>query len=210
MGLVERITGTPFGDEDASLAEDVLRALPEIDDERVGGLVSRLLRHRAPTVRRAAATALAGPWGPLARVSLLSALDDPDEAVRVVALSGIRKVTPIDLEVVRRVEKFLSVPGTAGDNVCAVAASLLGDAVADAREEAVTALLHAIEPRSRSVVARLTGGPPAGFESPFVVETLARSLLTIGGDRGRDAVQKRANRSPDPLKSKLNALLANR
>jgi HEAT repeat protein len=193
--------------DDPGLAEDVLRALPEFEDERTGGLVSKLLQHRAASVRRAAANALAGPWGPLARVTLLAALDDSDDRVRVAALNGLRKVTSIDLEIVRRVEKILAAPGTASDNLYAVAASLLGDAVADAREEAITALSTAIEARPRGVVARLTGGPTATFESQFVVETLARALLQLGGTRGRDAVIRRAERSRGALKAKLAALL---
>src|SRR5262249_18321415 len=150
--LIERIGPT----DDPHVAEDVLRALPVIEDERVGGLVANLLRHQAASVRRAAATALAGPWGPLARVALLSALDDADDRVRVAALNGLRKVTTVDLEIVRRVEKILSAPGTANDNVYAMAASLLGEAVQDAREEAITALCTAIQARPRGVVARLT------------------------------------------------------
>jgi HEAT repeat protein len=205
--LFEKLDGMRPGD-DPALAEDILRALPEFEDEKTGGIVSKLLQHRAASVRRAAANALAGPWGPLARVALLSALDDSDDRVRVAALTGLRKVTPIDLEIVRRVERILAAPGMASDNVYAVGASLLGEAVADAREEAISALCTAIQARPRGVVARLTGGPTATFESPFVVETLARALIQIGGERGRDAVRKRAEKSRGPLKTKLSALLA--
>jgi HEAT repeat protein len=203
--LVLRITGTDGGSEDVALAEDVLRAMPEIMDERLGGLVAGLLKHHAPTVRRAAAAALASPWGQEARVVLLGALEDPDEGVRVTALTGLRKVGVIDQDTVRRIERILT--SGAGDNLCAVAAALLGDVVPEAREAAVTILCHAIQPRTRSMVEMFTGPSAPSHESPFVVETMARVLLTIGGDRGREAVKKRASKSSGAIKVRLNAML---
>ncbi len=204
---VERLVLTPPDEDDAALAEDVLRALPMIPDERTGLLVGQLLRHKSANVRRAAATALASPWGQKARSVLFGALDDPDESVRVAALTGLRKVGVIDVDVVRRAEKFLDGTAIAGDNACAVAAALLADAVPEARDAAVQVLVTALTPRTRSVVARLTGAPTSPRESPIVIETLARSLLAIGGPRGRDLVEKRAGKGPDDVQRRLQALL---
>ncbi len=205
--LVERLVGTPPGEDDAALAEDVLRSLPELSDERLGMLVAQLLRHKSPSVRRAAATALASPWGTKARSVLFGVLDDGDESVRVAALTGLRKVGAIDIDVVRRAEKFLDGTAPGGDNTCAVAAALLADAIPEARAEAIAVLTTALAPRARGVVARLTGAAPLPREAPMVVETLARSLLAIGGTKGRDAVKKRASKSPVDVQRRLNALL---
>jgi hypothetical protein len=107
------------------------------------------------------------------------------------------------------VAKILASPATSGSNSCAVAAALLGDVVPDAREEAITVLCEAIRPRTRSMVGLLTGAPTGMHESTFVVETMARVLVSIGGTRGRDAVEKRASKSSGALKERLEATLKN-
>ncbi len=205
--VVEQIAAAAPDDDDAALAEDTLRSLPEIPDERLGMLVAQLLRHKAPTVRRAAAAALAAPWGQKARSVLFGVLDDPDESVRVAALTGLRKVGAIDMDVVRRAAKILDGTAAGGDNACAVAAALLTDAVPEARDEAVKVLVTALAPPARGVVARLTGASPLPRESPMVVEMLARSLLAIGGAKGRQIVEKRAGKGTSDLQRRLKSLL---
>jgi hypothetical protein len=204
-GLLEWITGTAGGDADAALVEDVLRALPEIDDARVGMAAAALLRHRAPPVRRAAVGALSSPWGPQARAVLLNALEDADEGVVVAALTGLRRVGVIDRDTVRRVEHIFA--SGAPENTCAVAASLLGAVIPEARADAVEVLCAALQPKARGVVARVTGAPPTGKTSAFVIETIARALLAIGGERGRSMVEARAAKSTGVDKEILVSLL---
>ena len=209
IALIDALTGprADARDTDPSLPEDVIRALPELRTVATGTLVARFLQHRAPQVRRAAVAALSAPWGAPARQMLLGALDDADEGVRVAALTGLRRVGAVDTEMVRRVERILTGASPGGDNVCAVAAALLADVSLEARSDAVAVLCTAIQPRKSSVVALLTRSGSGAQDSSMVVETIARVLLAIGGEKGRAAVERRASKSGGALKDKLQVLL---
>ncbi|MBI2892482.1 MAG: protein kinase [Deltaproteobacteria bacterium] len=193
-------------DAEPTLAEDLLRAMPEVIDEDLGRLVARFLSHRAPSVRRVATLALAALWGPRARQRLATLLDDPDDGVRVAAVAGLRRVGGVDAEVVLRIEKILSGVTPAGDDLCATAAAALFDVVQDAKPGAVEVLVKAMEPRRGGVVSRFVGSGK-GQASPLVVETIARVLLAIGGKDGRSAVEGRAAGASGALRSRLRALL---
>ena len=77
-----------------------------------------------------------------------------------------------------------------------------------ARRAALATLSRAIVPRSRSVFARLVGMHEDTRESPLVVESIARSLLAVGGDEGRKAVELRARRTHGVVGERLRRLLA--
>lgn len=189
-----------------TLLEDLLRAVPELRDDNVGAEVSRFVQHPAVPVRRAATSAVTSLWQLRAKPLLLAAIDDVDEGVRLSAISGLKKIGAIDLEAVKRVSKVLAAPSNVSDELRAVAAAALGVSQLAARAEAVSVLSRALEPRSRSVVAMLRGVEPAS-DSTILVETIARSLVAIGGEEGRKAVEKRASKSGPELKAKLTAIL---
>jgi hypothetical protein len=204
--LERALAASSHGSDDPTVVEDLLRGLPEIKEDRVGAAIAKFMSHRAPQVRRAAAAALASPWGVMARPTLVAALDDADEGVRVIALTGLRKVGEVDASVVRRVERFLTGATSAGDNVRAVAAALLTDVVPEARSDAIAVLCRAIEPRTRSFASMLRG-EVTPQEDTLVVETIGRVLVQIGGEKGRVFLQRRIARSSGELKEKLSALL---
>ncbi|MBI2389536.1 MAG: protein kinase [Deltaproteobacteria bacterium] len=193
-------------DPDAALVEDLLRAIAEVQDDALGTEVTRFLQHRVPAVRRAATSAITALWHLRARHALVQALDDVDESVRMVAITGLKKIGAVDPDVVRRLGKVLGMGTTASDELRAVAAAALGAAQLAGREEAVAILARAIEPRSRSVVSMFRGAD-AESDSTILVETIARSLIAIGGEEGRKAVEKRAGKSGAELRAKLGAIL---
>lgn len=192
---------------DPTFAEDLLRAVPEVAHEELGRLVVRYLDHKVGAVRRMAAVALAGTWGGRARPMLLAALDDADEGVRVAVLGGLRRVGGIDATVVERIDEILSGDVVAGDDLCASAAAALFDVAEEARPAAVETLTRALDPKARSTLSRIVGGGSKASDSPLVVETVARVLIALSGPDGRSLVEKRAERSPEPLRGRLLALL---
>ncbi len=190
-----------------TLAEDLLRAVPEIAHEDLGRLVVRFVDHKVGAVRRMAAVALAGTWGARARPTLLVALDDVDEGVRVAVLGGLRRIGGIDGSVVERVDEILSGDVVAGDDLCASAAAALFDVGETARPAAVQTLMRALDAKSRGTLSRIVGGGSKSADSPLVVETVGRVLIALAGPDGRALVEKRAERSPEPLRGRLLALL---
>jgi serine/threonine protein kinase len=194
------------GPVDAELAEDVLRALPEVQDEQIGALVARLMRHGGPPVCRAAATALASLWGQRSKPLLVAVLDNADEGVRIAALAALRKVGGVDENVIVRIEKML---GKGGTDLRAAAAAALADTLPHARAQASAILRQALLPQAKGVLARIRG-PAAAPEDPLFVLALSRALLTIGGPEGREAVQARAAQADDALRAQILELLPHR
>jgi serine/threonine protein kinase len=188
-----------------ALVEDLLRSIPDLRDDALGAEVSRFVQHPAVPIRRAATGAIASLWQLRAKHALLSGVDDTDEGVRIAAITGLKKIGAMDADAVKRVGKVLSMETRGSDELRAVAAAALGVAQLAARADAVAILSRAIEPRSRSVVAMFRGEDEG--DHTILVETIARSLLAIGGDDGRKAVEKRASKSSGELKTKLTMML---
>jgi serine/threonine-protein kinase len=196
---LSRVQPDAEGHFDAPLAEDVLRALPEVQDEQIGALVARLMKQGGPSVCRAAATSLASLWGQRSKPLLVAVLDNEDEGVRIAALTALRKVGGVDDNVVQRVAKML---GKGGSDMRAAAAAALADTLPHARPQAVALLKQAVLPQNKGVLARIRG-PAALEEDPLVAVALCRAILTIGGPEAREIVIARANLSETSLKQQL-------
>jgi len=200
------ITSALQRNEEPTVVEDLLRAITDARDDALGTEVTRFLAHAAPPVRRAATAAISGLWQHRAKHALLAGIDDGDEGVRIAAITGLKKIGAVDIDTVRKLGRLLQ-PGASGsDELRAVAAAALGAAQVAARTEALSILARAIEPRSRSVLAMLSGDAGEN-DSTILAETIARSLVAIGGDEGRKVVEKRASKSGAELRAKLNAIL---
>ena len=190
-------------DREPQLAEDLLRAVPPDSSEVVAQLVIRHVRSRAPGVRRAAVEALGLVLGPHAREALWSLVQDPDVAIRIAAFAGLRRIGGVDEAVVDQVDRILT--HEPDEALASTAAAALGAVTDVARPAAIAVLTRALEPTSR--MARLVG--TAGPRLPdLVVETVARTLITLGGAQGRDVVTRRAARERDPLRTRLLAALS--
>jgi len=163
---MEYVQPTSEGHFDAALAEDVLRALPEVQDDQTGALVSKLMRHGGPQVCRAAAAALATLWGARARPLLVAVLDNEDDGVRIAALGALRKVGGVDEHVAERVEKMLA---KGGNDLRAAAAAALADVPPRARDQAIAILKRALVPQTKGVLARFRDPASAIEQEPVVV-----------------------------------------
>jgi HEAT repeat protein len=198
---LERLDAT----SDATLVDDLLRAVPlNIVDDGGAKVVERFTTHEAPMVRRSAATALANLAGPSARNVLLGLVMGKDDGVRLGALAGLRRIKAIDAEVVQCLDKVVDQPDAAEELRAAAVASLV-DANATARAKAVEILTRVVRPQRKSFVGRLAGAL-GSHESSMMLVAAARSLLTLGGPEGKEAVLERIRASSGSLKQQLEML----
>jgi hypothetical protein len=102
--------------------------------------------------------------------------------------------------VVARIEKILGTTSL-GDELRAAAAAALADGTPAARPEATQLLRRTVAP-SRGIFAVFRSQPPPE-ERPVVLLAIAHALVALGDDTGRRAVQERAEKCPEPLRSQL-------
>jgi len=187
-----------------TMIEDLLRAVPNATHEATGHIAAKLAGHRIPPVRRAATAAVLTLLGARSRPVLVANLDDADDGVRIAALTGLRALQSIDSDVVSRIDRMLSGAVSASDELRAVAAAVLADAAPAARSSAGITLRRALEPKPR----RLFAGEQS--ENGMLVETVARSLIALGGEEGRRVVEQRAAKSTGEVRDRLIKLLGQR
>ena len=192
---------------DRSLVEDLLRCAPDMTDKALGDQIVRFLNHEETTIRRRAVTTLATAWGARAREELSQALSDTDDAVRSAAFAGLGKSGLIDRRVVDVARRLLQEGATCGPELQASAAAALKNTMPEARAASLSVLLATMEPRTKSFVGIVIDLPQMN-ENALVLETVATVLLTIGGDAGRRAVEKRAATSRGEVKDRLERVLA--
>jgi serine/threonine-protein kinase len=191
------------GDNEIALVEDMLHAMPDRADAALGEAVSKFLSH--PTLRPLALTALVPLWGERAKKPLVDALEYADEPARIIALAELRRLHAIDEYVYAVIERFLTMKGSAGEELRIAAAAALADAATPVRTRAVQMLTKSVEGK-RGLVA-LIRGTDAHEETAAVLEAMARSLLALDRNEGMKALKGRVSRSEGATKQRLQALL---
>ncbi|MDB4993047.1 MAG: Serine/threonine protein kinase PrkC, regulator of stationary phase, partial [Myxococcaceae bacterium] len=192
---------------DAAAIEDLLDAVPDVDDTDAGHAVHDLLEHASPQVRRAAAVAIAALWGKRARPILISLLGAPSDAVRAGALAGLQRMQGIDAEVVAKVDRIVSELTPAGEELRVAAVNALADVVPAARAAALVILARVVRPAPRSFVGMLKGALGTQ-ESAVVLVAAARALIAAGGTQGQRLVAERVAQTSGALRQELAQLLA--
>ncbi|WP_205633933.1 protein kinase domain-containing protein [Labilithrix luteola] len=190
-------------EKDVAFAEDLLQAVPDRADPALGDAVAKFVAH--PPLRPAALRALVALWGDGAKKPLVEALGSGDEATRIVALRGLRRLRGIDDHVLGVVERLLGTKGGAGEELRAAAASILAETPPMLRTRAVNLLSKIIEGR-RGIVAMLRG-EGATEDSPIVAEAMARSLLVLDRNEGIRVLKARIARSEGAMRTRLSAVL---
>jgi serine/threonine protein kinase len=192
-------------DAELAIVEDLLRAIPDRADPTLGEAVSKFLAH--PLLRPVALVALASLWGDRAKKPLVEALEYAEEPTRVVALGELRRLRGIDDYVLSVLERFLTMRGSAGEELRSAAAAALVDVAHPLRARAVQLLAKAVEGK-RGLVALLRGSDH-NDENVVVLEAMGRALLTIDRAEGLRAIKARLSRSDAPTRARLTALLQN-
>jgi serine/threonine-protein kinase len=177
-----------------ALAEDLLKALPSVQDEPTAAIVSRFARGDVPFLALAGATALPRVAGPNARVVLLGLLDHADDGVSIAAIKGLRALDVIDTHAVRTLEPLVlgELSSRMPPRIAAV------EALAKARPDALGP--------ARALLTRvLTQTTDTTPDAEDLVVVASTSLIAVGGDAG--LVAERWRKSTVWLKTRLEAVL---
>ena len=103
------------------------------------------------------------------------------------------------------IERFLTMKGSASEELRAASAAALADVLPVMRARAIGLLTKGVEGK-RGVIAMLRGDGGSD-ESMIVTEAMARSLLALDRAEGVRAVKARIAKSDATLKARLTALL---
>lgn len=191
---------------DVRLGEDLLRAIPVVSDESVGGVVAKYFRWGDTALRRAAIPPLVSLWGDRARPLLLGALQkDPDEATRVAAVRGLRDLHAIDEHVVRKAEEFLTGSAAASEGFCVALASALQDTEPTARPLAASILRRILTPKGGMFAALRS---KAKSTPTILLIAMARSFLAIGGPEAPKLIEELARQCEESARGQLLAALS--
>jgi hypothetical protein len=190
-------------DNELALVEDLLRAMPERQDPVLGEAVAKFLAH--PALRATALQAIVPLWGERARKPLVEALEYADEPTRILALNELRRLHAIDEYVFNVIERFLTMRGSAGEELRASSAAALADVINPLRARAIQLLSKAVEGK-RGFLASLRGGQQDD-ETVVVMEAMGRALLQLDRNEGIRALKGRVSRSEGLMKARLQAVL---
>jgi serine/threonine-protein kinase len=190
-------------DTDIAFVEDLLRSMPDRQDPALGDAVAKFLAH--PRLRPAALAAIVPLWGERARKPLMDALEFAEEPARIVAVTELRRIRGIDEQAVGVIERFLTMKGSASEELRVASAAALADVVQPMRTRAIALLSKGVE-NKRGFVAMLRGNDTSD-ESVLVTEAMARALLALDRTEGMRAVKARLGKSDGILRSRLTALL---
>ena len=177
-----------------ALAEDLLKALPAVNDGPTATIVARFARSETPSLALVATAALPKVAGASARPVLLGLFDHTDDGVSIAAIKGLRSLELIDAHAIRALEPLVlgELSSRMPPRVAAV------EALAKARPDAV-ATARALLTR---VLQQTTATTPDAEDLVVVAST---ALIAIGGDAG--LVAERWRKSTMWLKTRLEAVL---
>jgi serine/threonine-protein kinase len=180
-----------------ALAEDLLKALPTVQDEATGTIVSRYARSNMSSLAVVATAALPRVCAAQARFVLLGLLDHQDDAVSIAAIKGLRSLDMIDMQALRTLDPLVlgELSSRMPPRIAAV------EALAKAKPEAVVA--------ARALLTRAFQQTTAATpDAEDLLVVTATSLIAIGGDAG--IVAERWRKSTVWLKTRLEAVLRQR
>jgi len=182
---------------DEALAEDLLRAAPDVRSDAAGDVTVRFVRLDRPALGLAALRATARLWGPRAHPLLVGVLDANDEAFRRVALEELVRIGCVDGLVVDRVARLLAADSPL--ELRLVAASALAVTLPAARAQAVAFLQARLAPQ-RGLMSSLKSVLGVA-EDLRVVVALVRALHALDASTARAVVESRPDLRPhlEPL-----------
>jgi serine/threonine-protein kinase len=195
--------------QDETLAEDLLRALPEVPSDQAGELVVRFVRFDKPSIGIAAVRAVAALWGVRARPLLVGVLDANDSAFRLLAIESLIRLGGIDDGALERLARIIVNQGNppASEEVRLAAANAIATTMPEARPRAIWFLQQRLTPQQGFMSSLLKA--IGTKEDPRVLTALARSLALIDPHGARPYLERLAAAQPD-MRAALEAILAGR
>jgi len=194
---------------DETLAEDLLRALPDMRSDQAGDVAVRFLRLDKPSLGIAALRAIAAAWGVRARPLLVGVLDSNLDAFRLLAIESLVKLGGMDdggLERLARILVHNQTPAPS-DEVRLAAANAFASALPESRPRAVWFLQQRLTPQQGFMSSLLKAIGPR--EDHRVMAALARALAHLDPHGARPYLERLAAAHPE-LRPHVDAILAGR
>jgi serine/threonine-protein kinase len=207
-GLVSALEGLTAlkSRQDESLAEDLLRGVPDERSDAGGEVAVRFVRLDKPRLAVAALKATATFWGPRARPLLVGVLDTHHSALSMLALTELERLNGIDDVVIERLGRILA-HTLAGTDLKLATAAAYASAMPDARPRAIAYLTSRLMP-SQSMMTSLRSS--IGMrEEVRVIAALAHSLHALDPQAARSVLDRLVRVRPE-LWPHVETLLAKR
>jgi serine/threonine-protein kinase len=204
VSALEPLIGLSSRQEEA-LAEDLLRAIPDVRSDTAGDVTVRFIRLDKPVLGVAALRATTMVWGARAQPLLIGVLDATEDAFRLLALEELQKLGCIDDVVVERIGRLLL--GPVSDDVKLAAATSLASTTPEARPRAVAVLTARLAP-AQGFMGSLRSALAPRDDARLGV-ALARSLFTLEPTGSRAVLERFASTRPE-LRPHVDAILAGR
>lgn len=192
---------------DEALAEDLLRAVPEVRSDPGGELTVRFVRADKPTLAVVALKATVRLWGPRAHALILGILDSAADPVRVAAIEELKRLRTLDEWAIDRLGRILVGPTSSSLELRLAAAETLAFTPFERRSQVTAFLSERLLPRQGIVGSlRKAFGPR---EDAQLVLALARSLAALDPAGARNCLLQVAASRPE-LRADIETILGGR
>ncbi len=179
------------------VAEDLLKAMPNVGDARAAGLLMRYADRPQASLAVLAAGKLARVARDEARPLLVRLASSKDDRIAIAAIGGLRDLGPLGADDVRELEPIALGVKDPKTSIRIAAVQALAKASADGR------------PPARALLSRMLASQQSGtHEQEDLVVVVASTFLDVGGDG--EAVAERWKGAAGFLKTRLEELLRER
>jgi hypothetical protein len=206
LGGLEPLVGLASRAEEA-LADDLLRAAPDVRSDIGGELAVRFVRAERPALAVVALKATVCFWGPRAHALLLGVLDSTIDPVRLAAIEALQRLRTLDDWAIERLGRILVSGSGASLELRVAAASTLALAPHASRARVLAFLQERLAPSQGLVSSLMKAFVPR--EDPHVVAALARSLVALDPAGARHLLERVVADRPE-LRTDIDAVLAGR
>jgi serine/threonine-protein kinase len=206
LGGLEPLVGLASRAEE-TLADDLLRAAPDVRSDIGGELAVRFVRADRPALAVVALKATVSFWGPRAHALLLGVLDSTIDPVRLAAVEALQRLRTLDDWAIERLGRILVSGNGASLELRVAAASTLALAPHASRARVLAFLQERLAPTQGLVSSLMKAFVPR--EDPRVVAALARSLFALEPAGTRQLLERVVADRPE-LRTDIDAVLAGR
>ncbi len=193
---------------DEALAEDLLRALPDVRSDPAGDATVRFVRLDKPSLGMAALKATAMLWGARARPLLVGVLDAQSDAFRSLAIEELQRLGCIDDLAVERLARIIVVQTPASTELRLAAANAIRFATPEARPRALAFLTQKLVPQ-QGFMSSILSALGQQREDVRIDLALARSLLQLDPQGARTTLERLVQARPE-LRMQVEGMLAGR
>jgi serine/threonine-protein kinase len=194
---------------DEALADDLLRAAPDVRSDLGGELAVRFVRPDKPTLAVIALKATVAFWGPRAHALLLGVLDSTIDPVRIAAVEALQRLRTIDDWAIERLGRILLMNSPASPELRVAAAATLALAPFESRTRVIAFIHERLLPTAQGLVGSLINKAFGPKEDARVVVALARSLVALDPGGAKHVLDRLVASRPE-LRADIDAVIAGR